>query len=198
MAEIDPRQHLEQCIEAGKVGRSSCRARSAVDGTPDFGQREFCVGPGGTIASARADGDRARRVPAVIHPGASGPCCCGLLRSSKGSGSKPWWASSTATPRRFWIPQARCTSSLRTWRFWQYRRETSLRSCGAGFADLTADQSASVIQRVTDSFRSWITAFRSHSQASMIVHSLELPVAAQPRNSGQPTGRRADGLHPAN
>jgi FkbH-like protein len=43
------------------------------------------------------------------------------------------------------------------------------------FADLNPEQVQAAVTRVADSFRSQLTAFRSHSRADLIVHSLELP-----------------------
>lgn len=45
----------------------------------------------------------------------------------------------------------------------------------SGFADMSAEQASSVIQRVVESFRSWFDAFRKNSAASLIVHTLESP-----------------------
>lgn len=45
-------------------------------------------------------------------------------------------------------------------------------------ARLTSEQADTIIQRVTTQFRQWISAFRSRSAASVIVHGLEQPLAA--------------------
>lgn len=45
-------------------------------------------------------------------------------------------------------------------------------------ARLTSEQADAILQRVTTQFRQWISAFRSRSAASVIVHGLEQPLAA--------------------
>ena len=45
----------------------------------------------------------------------------------------------------------------------------------SGYADLRPDTVATSVARVVDSFRSWISAFRQHSSANLIVHTLEPP-----------------------
>ena len=45
-------------------------------------------------------------------------------------------------------------------------------------ARLTDEQVEAILQRVTMQFRQWISAFRSRSKASVIVHGLEQPLAA--------------------
>jgi FkbH-like protein len=45
-------------------------------------------------------------------------------------------------------------------------------------ARLTGEQAEAIPQRVTTQFRQWISAFRSRSKASVIVHGLEQPLAA--------------------
>ncbi len=45
----------------------------------------------------------------------------------------------------------------------------------SGYPDLTASDIAAVVNRITLDFESWITAFRSHSTASLIVHTMEEP-----------------------
>lgn len=45
----------------------------------------------------------------------------------------------------------------------------------SGYADLSPDTVASSVARVVDSSRSWISAFRQHSSANLIVHTLEPP-----------------------
>jgi len=44
-----------------------------------------------------------------------------------------------------------------------------------GYAYLEPDQVSASIARVISSFQSWVKAFRQHSQANLIVHSLERP-----------------------
>lgn len=44
------------------------------------------------------------------------------------------------------------------------------------FSDLSSEAVAAAVQRVADSFRQWIRAFRERNSAALIVHSLELPV----------------------
>lgn len=44
------------------------------------------------------------------------------------------------------------------------------------FADLSPDQIAAAIERVSSSFRIWVQAFRSHSQAHLVLHTLEMPL----------------------
>ena len=46
------------------------------------------------------------------------------------------------------------------------------------FADLTADDINSIVERVSNDFYTWIQTFRSRSQAHMIIHNLELPLVA--------------------
>lgn len=43
------------------------------------------------------------------------------------------------------------------------------------YTDLTPETVASATRRVIDSFNQWVRAFREHSQASLIVHTLEHP-----------------------
>jgi FkbH-like protein len=43
------------------------------------------------------------------------------------------------------------------------------------FADLAPEAAAQTAERVVDSYRQWIGAFRKHSQAALIIHSLERP-----------------------
>ena len=43
------------------------------------------------------------------------------------------------------------------------------------FADLQPDQVKSAASRVGADFRSWVQAFRAHSQASVVIHNLESP-----------------------
>jgi FkbH-like protein len=43
------------------------------------------------------------------------------------------------------------------------------------YADLEPDAVSAVVRRVSNSFEQWIRAFRQHSTASFIAHSLELP-----------------------
>lgn len=45
-----------------------------------------------------------------------------------------------------------------------------------GFADLSAPDLAATAERVVDHFENIIKTFRAHSQASLIVHSLEMPL----------------------
>jgi len=45
-----------------------------------------------------------------------------------------------------------------------------------GFADLSPDAVSSAVARVVASFESWVKAFRTHSSATLIVHTLEAPV----------------------
>lgn len=45
----------------------------------------------------------------------------------------------------------------------------------AGFADLSAEAVSSSISRALNSFQSWIKALRQHSNANLIVHTLQLP-----------------------
>jgi FkbH-like protein len=45
----------------------------------------------------------------------------------------------------------------------------------SGYADLSPDAVLSSIARVSDSFQSWISAFRRHSSANLIVHTLGPP-----------------------
>lgn len=45
----------------------------------------------------------------------------------------------------------------------------------SGFADLSAEAVAAAVQRVASSYRQWARAFREHSSASLIVHTLEQP-----------------------
>ena len=45
-----------------------------------------------------------------------------------------------------------------------------------GFADLPPDAVTTAIARVVASFESWVKAFRSHSSANLIVHTLDAPV----------------------
>jgi FkbH-like protein len=47
----------------------------------------------------------------------------------------------------------------------------------SGYADLTALDIKAAIERVTLEFETWISAFRSHSAANLIVHTLEEPVS---------------------
>ncbi len=44
-----------------------------------------------------------------------------------------------------------------------------------GFADRTAAEMRGVVERVLEDFRAWIGAFRSRSQAYLVVHTLEIP-----------------------
>lgn len=44
-----------------------------------------------------------------------------------------------------------------------------------GFADLSSDEVAAAVQRVSSNYRQWAKAFRQRSQASLIVHTLEQP-----------------------
>jgi FkbH-like protein len=46
-----------------------------------------------------------------------------------------------------------------------------------GFADLAPDAEAGVVERVVSDFRNWVRIFRTHSQAHLVVHSLEAPLA---------------------
>lgn len=43
------------------------------------------------------------------------------------------------------------------------------------FADLSPGEITAAIDRVTSSFRSWVQTFRSHSQAHLVLHTLEMP-----------------------
>lgn len=43
------------------------------------------------------------------------------------------------------------------------------------FADLSLDQVSAACRRVCNSFQQWVAAFREHSRAALIVHSLEQP-----------------------
>jgi FkbH-like protein len=45
----------------------------------------------------------------------------------------------------------------------------------SGYADLEPDSVEASITRVTDSFLSWIKAFRNHSSANLLIHTLEQP-----------------------
>ena len=45
------------------------------------------------------------------------------------------------------------------------------------FADLSSSNIADVVERVVENFRSWIQAFRFHSQAHLVIHALELPIS---------------------
>jgi FkbH-like protein len=45
------------------------------------------------------------------------------------------------------------------------------------FADLEATDVTQIVERVIGDFRSWISTFRTRSQAHLVVHNLELPVA---------------------
>lgn len=44
-----------------------------------------------------------------------------------------------------------------------------------GFADLSSDDIRMVIERVETSFAAWLMSFRAHSQAHLVVHTLETP-----------------------
>jgi FkbH-like protein len=44
-----------------------------------------------------------------------------------------------------------------------------------GYPDLTPEAASAAVQRVSDSFGQWIRAFREHSSATLVVHSLEVP-----------------------
>ena len=44
-----------------------------------------------------------------------------------------------------------------------------------GFADRTAAEMRGVVERVLEDFRAWMGAFRSRSQAYLVVHTLEIP-----------------------
>lgn len=46
-----------------------------------------------------------------------------------------------------------------------------------GFADMRADESAGVVTRVVESFRRLVGAFRAQSNAHLIIHTLEQPLA---------------------
>lgn len=45
----------------------------------------------------------------------------------------------------------------------------------SGFAELTAEASREVVSQVCGGFRQWVDAFRSRSQAHLIIHMLEVP-----------------------
>src|SRR5437899_10352573 len=45
------------------------------------------------------------------------------------------------------------------------------------FPGLSSEQIQAAIDRVTGEFRNWVHAFRRHSQAHLIIHDLEQPIA---------------------
>ena len=46
----------------------------------------------------------------------------------------------------------------------------------AGYAGLSPEEQQGAVSRVVTNYQSWVEAFRSHSEAHLIVHSLEFPV----------------------
>jgi FkbH-like protein len=46
-----------------------------------------------------------------------------------------------------------------------------------GFADLAPDAEAAAVARVVSDVRNWVRIFRTHSQAHLVIHSLEAPLA---------------------
>src|SRR5579883_502481 len=44
-----------------------------------------------------------------------------------------------------------------------------------GFADCEPDDIRATVDRVLDNFRTWVRVFRSHSQAHLLLHTLEVP-----------------------
>lgn len=44
-----------------------------------------------------------------------------------------------------------------------------------GFADLRSEEVAETVRQLSKNFRAWVAAFRSRSQAHLIIHTLELP-----------------------
>lgn len=45
-----------------------------------------------------------------------------------------------------------------------------------GYSDLSPEESKAAVERVVAGFRNWLQTFRSHSQAYLIVHTLEVPL----------------------
>ena len=76
------------------------------------------------------------------------------------------WARSTLTLKRSWIRKARFTAFSRTSLFLPSRRVIWPLTCGG-----VASRADDVLNRFGD----WIESFRKHSQAALIVHSLEVP-----------------------
>lgn len=67
------------------------------------------------------------------------------------------------------------------------------------FPDLSKEKVTSAILRVSDSFRTWVKVFRSHSQANLIIHLLEVPVI--PGNGvldGQTETGQCEAIHSIN
>jgi FkbH-like protein len=49
-----------------------------------------------------------------------------------------------------------------------------------GYADLSPAESKAAVERVVADFQVWVQAFRAHSQADLIVHTLEIPPLLNP------------------
>jgi FkbH-like protein len=189
MAETDPRQHLEQCIEAGKWVESRAALEALWMERPTSANANFVSAQAERLhqqdpmATARVAFLRSFTLEPVVP----------LLRAAafvKGIRLETQVGEFNSYPQEILDPASKLYQFAPDVAILAVQTRDIAPELWNGFADLTSDQAVSVIQRVTDSFRSWIAAFRSHSQASLIVHSLELP--SQP-SQGILDGQLADG-----
>lgn len=185
----DSRQHLEQCIEAGKWAEARAALEALWSERPNSATASFVAAQAERLhqqqpmATARVAFLRSFTLEPVIP----------LLRAAafaKEIRLETLVGEFNSYPQEMLDPASKLYQFMPDIVILAVQTRDIAPELWTGFADLTADQPGAVIQRVADSFRSWIAAFRTHSQASLIVHGLEQP--AQPSH-GILDSQRADG-----
>ena len=174
MQEIDPRQHINNCIQIGKLAE----ARNAIEALwterPTSANANFVSAQAERLhqeqpmAGARIAFLRSFTLEPVVP----------LLRGAafvKGIRLESFVGEFNSYPQEILDPASKLYQFAPDVAVLAIQTRDIAPDLWNGFADLTSDQASAAVRRVVDSFQSWFAAFRSNSQASLIVHTLELP-----------------------